>query len=70
MKTRLGYTDDNVNTLTLSGVSLIDMDDVDAWLYAIDMTAKERKDACRKILTDGRYDVSNIEHRVTFLFKQ
>lgn len=54
-----------VNRLRLRGVTLLSLDDVDAWLYAIDMPHSERKAACRQILGEGYYAVSNIEHRVT-----
>lgn len=70
MKTELGYLEDCVSLLTVSDVSLIDLDHVDAWLAAIGMAACERPAACRKILTDGCYMVSNVEHRVTLMFKQ
>lgn len=55
---------DSVNRLTLQGVTLLSLDDVDSWLYAIDMIHSERSDACRQLMTDGKYSVCNIEHRV------
>lgn len=70
MTTNLSYLNEKVNLLTLSGVTLIHMDEVDAWLYAIDLAPSERKAACLQILSDGSYTVSNIEHRVTVECKQ
>ena len=70
MKTWSSCLDDGVNLLTVSDVSLIDLDDVDSWLSAIGMEASERPSACRRIMTEGSYSVSNVEHRITLEFKQ
>lgn len=70
MNTRLKCIDNRVNLLTVSGITLTDLDEVDGWLYALDMAQAERRAACRQIMTDGSFAVSNIEHRVTVQFKQ
>lgn len=67
MKTNLSYLSKKVNLLTLTNINIINMDDVDAWLYAIDFSPSDRKEACRQILTDGNFSVSNIEHRITIV---
>lgn len=69
MKTRLECISEGVNLLTVSGIKLGDLDEVDSWLFAIDMAQADRRAACRQIMTEGSYAVSNIEHRVTVLFK-
>jgi len=64
MKTNLQPIGGGVNLLTLEGVTLTDLDDVDSWLFAIDIPPKERNEACLRILADGSFSVCNIEHRV------
>lgn len=54
-----------VNLLRLCDVGLFSLDAVDAWLFAIDVPQGERKAACRQIMADGYYAVSNREYRVT-----
>ena len=54
-----------VNRLLIYGVTLLSIDDVDAWLFAIDMPQSQRKEACRQIMSEGYYGVSNIEYKVT-----
>lgn len=34
------------------------------YVEAIDMSSDERRDACKKILSDGSFVVCNIEHRL------
>ena len=70
MTTKLEYIDENVNKLTLSGITLLDLDDVSSWLHALDVPHTESRSICRNILTDGIHTMSNIEHRLTVLFKQ
>lgn len=70
MNTRMKSINDRVNLLTVSGITLTDLDEVDAWLYALDMAETDRRAACRQIITDGSYSVSNIEHRVTLEFRR
>ena len=65
MKTDLYPLSDGVNLLVLKGVNLLSLDDVDSWLFAIDLPDSERKAACRQIMSEGYYCVSNIEYRVT-----
>lgn len=69
MTTNLHSIADGVNLLTMQGISVIDLDDVDSWLYSIDMLPKERHEACRQILADGSFSVCNIEHRVEVMCK-
>ena len=64
MRTSLHPMPDRLNLLVLHGITILDMDDVDAWMEAIDMFPKERHKACRQILTDGSFAVCNIEHRL------
>lgn len=64
MITRLHPISNGVNVLDISGVTLLSLDDVDAWLFAIDMLPKERTEACRQIVSEGSFNVCNIEHRV------
>jgi hypothetical protein len=45
------------------------MDNVNAWLEAIDMSPKECHDACKKILSDGSFSVCNIEYRLEVRFR-
>lgn len=70
MKTNLSPISNRVNLLTISGITLIDLDEVAAWLNACDIYGRHEQEACRQILRDGSFSVSNIEHRVTLLFKQ
>jgi hypothetical protein len=64
MKTDLYPLSDSVNLLVLKGVNLLSLDDVDSWLYAIGMNASERSEACCQLMSDGHFDVCNIEYRV------
>lgn len=64
MKTDLYPLSDGVNLLVLKGVNLLSLDDVDSWLYAIGMNAIERSEACCQLMSDGHFDVCNIEYRV------
>lgn len=65
MRTNLRNIEKCVNLLTLSGITLLDLDEVDAWLCALDIQPQERRLACQRIMGEGRYDFSNVEHRVT-----
>lgn len=61
----------NVNHLRLCGVGLLSLDEVDSWLFALDLPESERKAACRQIMSEGYYAMSNVEYRVTIeCFKQ
>ena len=64
MKTGLYPLSDGVNLLVLKGVNLLSLDDVDSWLYAIGMNASERSEACYQLMSDGHFDVCNIEYCV------
>lgn len=64
MTTNLYPIGNGVSILLMQNVALTDLDEVDAWLYAIDMMPKERHKVCQQILTDGTFSVCNIEHRV------
>lgn len=65
MTTSLHPIGNRVNRLRLCGVGLLSLDEVESWLYALDMLQEERKAACRQIMSDGYYAVSNLEYRVT-----
>ncbi len=67
MTTSLIPLKDCVNRLSIQNISLLGIDEVDAWLYALDFTPSERKKACRQLLSDGKYSVCNIEHRLEFV---
>lgn len=69
MKTDLIPLSCGVNRLSLKDVSLIDIDNVDSWLYAIDLPPCERKAACLQVLTRGNYSVCNIEYRIEVCIK-
>lgn len=64
MRTSLHPMPNRINLLSLRDLTLLDMDNVNAWLEAIDMSPDERRDACKKILSDGSFAVCNIEHRL------
>ena len=64
MKNRLHPMPDRMCLLSLCDVTLLDMDNVNAWFEAIDMSSDERRDACKMILSDGSFAVCNIEHRL------
>ena len=64
MRTRLHNINNYVNLLALRDITIFDLDEVDAWMHAIDMLPKEREDACEQILTYGSFIVCNIEHRL------
>jgi len=64
MTTSLEPADNAVSILAMRGVTLTDLDVVDSWLHAIDMSDSERRSACRQVFTDGLYSVCNIEYRV------
>lgn len=67
MTTNLIPLKGGVNRLSLHDVSLLRIDEVDAWLYALDFTPSERKKACSQVLSDGQFYVCNIEHRLEFV---
>jgi len=64
MTTNLRPTKNRVNLLIMRGVTVIDLDEVDSWLFAIGMLPNERNEACINILSDGWFSICNIEHRV------
>ena len=64
MRTRLYPMSDMMCLLALRDVTDMDVDDVDAWFEAIDMSPEERQEAFRQILSEGRFIVCNIEHRL------
>lgn len=64
MNTKLHPASDGVNMLMVRGVTVNDLKDVDAWLFAIDLSPNERRAACQQLLSDGSFSVCNIEHRV------
>ena len=64
MKTRLHHIDDYVNFLSLKDITIIDLDEVDAWMQAIDMLKNERLDACKQIFLSGSFIICNTEHRL------
>lgn len=64
MRRTLTPTFNGVNKLRIFGVTLIDLDEVDSWMFAFDMSQSERNDACRQILCEGVFMVCNIENRV------
>ena len=64
MRTSLHPMPDRMCLLSLCDVTLLDMDNVNAWLEAIDMSTDERRDACKMILSDGSFAVCNIEYRL------
>ena len=65
MTTELHPIGNGINRLSLRGVTLLSLDEVDSWLFALDLSQEERKEACRQIMKDGYYTISNIEYRVT-----
>ena len=69
MTTRLSPIEDRVNLLRLSGITLIDLDEVAAWLNACGIAGRQVREACQQVMTDGTYSFSNIEHRVTLFFE-
>ena len=69
MRTSLHPMPDRMCLLSLCDVTLLDMDNVNAWLEAIDMSSDERRDACKKILSDGSFAVCNIEYRLEARFR-
>lgn len=64
MRTRLYPMSDRMCILVLRDVTNMDVCDVDAWFEAIDMSPEERQEAFRQILSEGRFIVCNIEHRL------
>lgn len=64
MKTRLENIGNRANRLILSGVTVIDMDEVASWLSACDIGGSLMRDIARRILGNGEYSFCNIEHRV------
>ena len=69
MRTSLHPMPDRMCLLSLCDVTLLDIDNVNAWLEAIDMSPKECHDACKKILSDGSFSVCNIEYRLEVRFR-
>lgn len=69
MRTNLHPMPDRMCLLSLCDVTLLDMDNVNAWLEAIDMSPEECHDACKKILSDGSFSVCNIEYRLEVRFR-
>lgn len=69
MKIRLHPMPNRMNLLSLRDLTQIDMDNVNSWLEAIDMSSDERRDACKKILSDGSFAVCNIEYRLEVRFR-
>lgn len=70
MTTTLTPIENGVNLLKVCGVTLLSIDDVDAWLYALDLQQGEREQACKHVLGKGFYAVSNMRYRVTAVFSQ
>lgn len=62
--TSLHPTKEGVTMLKLQGVTVTDLDEVESWLFAIDMLPVERRKACKQILTEGYFFVCNIENKV------
>lgn len=69
VRTNLIPIEDGVNLLSVQGVTLLDIDEVDSWLYAMDLLSSERKKACRQLLAEGSFSMCNIEHRVEMVCK-
>lgn len=65
MISHLKSLDGGVNLLELCDVSHRSLRDVEVWLFAVGVPESQRKAACRQIMTDGFYSVSNIEYRLT-----
>lgn len=70
MTTNLSSIDNRVNLLTLSGITLLDLDEVASWLSACDFCEKQLREACQHVLAEGEYTFSNIEHRLTVELRQ
>lgn len=64
MRTDLSPLRNKTNRLSLHDITLLDLSDVDAWLFAIDLTPSERKDACWQIMYEGGFHICNIEYRI------
>ena len=65
MTTGLTPIGNGVNRLSLRCVTPLALNEVDSWLYAIGMPPEQRETACRQIMHEGYYAVSNIEYKVT-----
>ena len=64
MKTTLSPAGNKTNRLSLHNITLYDLSEVDAWLFAVDLTPSERNDACRQIMQNGGFHICNIEYRI------
>lgn len=56
-------SEDDVITLRMEGVCVHDIEFVNAWLFALGMTDRERHDACCHLMSYGEYSFCNIEYR-------
>lgn len=57
--------ENGANLLLLKNVSLINLDDVVSWLYALEYPVEEYKHLCMQVLCDEMVMFSNIKHRIT-----
>ena len=65
MTTELQPIGNGVNRLMIRDITPLSLGDVNAWLFAIELPLSERDAACRYIMSEGYYAVSNIDYRVT-----
>jgi hypothetical protein len=63
MKTYMTQMENEVNRLSIIGASVLHLDDIDAWMFAIGMDPSERHDACMQLLAEGGFSICNIESR-------
>lgn len=70
MITNLRPTSNCVNLLLMEDVNLLDLDNVDSWLYALDFLPKERHDICLQVMSDEEFRACNIEHRVEVFIRK
>lgn len=65
-----GFTsDDGTTMLTVQGIDIVSLDDLDALLHAIGLPASERKAVCRDVLCGRVVMAGNREKRITVLCK-
>ena len=65
MTTKLETIGNGVNLMTMNDVELRDLDNVNAWMFAFDLSLRERHAANCLLLGEGEYSFSNIKHRIT-----
>ena len=56
---------EGIDQFTMNGIRKIDLDRVEAWLYALGHSDEERRYGCHQIMNEGHFSFSNLRHRIS-----